>query len=153
MLILENSFDRKVNKFIQKYTGNGDFGATREFLLKKVYKDIPELRLLDDPVPVENAIKWFYNPDGSRRNDDYLASFRQILQTLKEKRPNDLKMLGRAMECEMPQSFVKNLSGYAKFEKNTVPKSASRKEIDTPGGYRVVRMDSFNEMYNSGSRE
>lgn len=149
----ENSFDRKVNSYIKDYTGLEDFNQVRSFLLNKVYKTIPELRLITQPEAVQSALEWFFNPDGSQKNEDYIAPFRQILQAIKEKNPGELNKMGYAMRFMEPQSYCREYGYLLKHEKNTVPSSKTQKERTTPNGYHIRRIDSFNEAYEGGMSE
>lgn len=153
MLLYENSFDRKVNNYIKDYTGLKDFNQVRSFLLNKVYKTIPELRLITRPEAVHSALEWFFNPDGSPKNEDYIAPFRQILQAIKEKAPDELNKMGYVMQFMEPQSYCKQYGYLLKHEKNTVSSSYSQKERTTPTGYHIRRIDSFNEAYGGGMSE
>lgn len=149
----ENSFDRKVNNYIKDYTGLEDFNQVRSFLLNKVYKTIPELRLITRPEAVHSALEWFFNPDGSPKNEDYIAPFRQILQAIKEKAPDELNKMGYVMQFMEPQSYCKEYGYLLKHEQNTVSSSNSQKERTTPNGYHIRRIDSFDEAYGGGMSE
>lgn len=151
--INENSFDRKVNNYIKDYTGLEDFNQVRSFLLNKIYKTIPELRLITRPEAVHSALEWFFNPDGSPKNEDYIAPFRQILQAIKEKAPDELNKMGYVMQFMEPQSYCKQYGYLVKHEKNTVSSSNSQKERTTPTGYHIRRIDSFDEAYGGGMSE
>lgn len=143
IMLSENSFDRKVNKFLSGYTGGG-FSSVREFLLKGLYGKLPEMRCIKNPETVSDVVRWFFNPDGSVKNAEYVNDFRAILKSLIDKEGVD-KIQNFTHGFEL-LSFMKTFGHLTPREKNHIPRNSSRKSVKADNGYTVTRIDSFDEM-------
>ena len=148
-ILLENSRDRKINRFLKGFIGTDDLGTVRDFLARKLYLLLPNLRLYDGDV-VCKCIQLIYNPDGTLRQGVTRYEVRLLYDILNRYRSER----GIAKDMILPANDLSSLISNEKSKiGNSVKKADSVKKRTTPNGYVITRIDSYDELKGSTNEE
>ena len=135
-MISENSSDRKLNRFIGKFLGTDDFGAIRDFLLRKVYGRFPSYR----KETADNVIS-LIDTCYERGSGDFKKGLLKYQSRIASDRED---FLSDARRYGFEQAY-NDFDGQSNTSE-TVDFENSQKEIRTPNGYTVTRVDDQEEL-------